>query len=306
MKIDQEFFWTDLKIVIGYISNDSKKFQVYVANRVREMRQQTNPLQWHHVSGDLNPADIASRGMRCETLQRSIWFTGPKFLQKEEALKDTISKGKQLVCNIDDNDPEVKKVKQIKATNLSQLRDMYQKFAIYGDFQKLRTSIAYLNGIAKRRAFEMPSITPKDLDAAETFIVKVTQQRHFQEEINQLKSTGKVRKDSKLRAIDPQLDENGILRVGGRSDKSSTLSQREKHPVIIPKDSHVAILIVREYHTKVHHQGRNFTISAIRTAGFWITGLQALVRSLLSRCITCLKIRKVPTCRRWVYCHKRE
>ena len=30
----QEYYWTDSKAVLGYISNDSKRFHVYVANRV--------------------------------------------------------------------------------------------------------------------------------------------------------------------------------------------------------------------------------------------------------------------------------
>lgn len=295
MKIDQEYLWTDSTIVLGYISNDSKKFMVYVANRVREIRQQTNPLQWHHIPGESNPADIASRGTRCQDLNDSIWFTGPDFLKTKQALNDTLDKEKQYTRCVDDKDPEVKKVKQTKATTLGGYRDIYQKFSIYQDYKTLKTSIANLKAMAKNRVFKvLDPVTPADLNHAENFIIKTTQARYFSKEIDQLRTTGTLNKSSKLRALDPKLDENGILRVGGRSIKSSTLNYGEKHPVILPKDSYVSELIVRHYHNKVHHQGRNFSTAAVRTAGYWITGLQGLVRSLLNRCITCIRIRKNP------------
>ena len=31
----QEYYWTDSKVVLGYISNESKRFHVYVANSVQ-------------------------------------------------------------------------------------------------------------------------------------------------------------------------------------------------------------------------------------------------------------------------------
>ena len=42
----QEIFWTDSKVVLGYIKNDSKRFHVFVANRVQQIRDQTSPSQW--------------------------------------------------------------------------------------------------------------------------------------------------------------------------------------------------------------------------------------------------------------------
>ena len=33
-RIDEDFYWTDSKVVLGYLNNESKRFHVYVANRV--------------------------------------------------------------------------------------------------------------------------------------------------------------------------------------------------------------------------------------------------------------------------------
>ena len=38
-----EFFWTDSRVVLGYISNEAKRFHVYVANRVQEIRDLPDP-----------------------------------------------------------------------------------------------------------------------------------------------------------------------------------------------------------------------------------------------------------------------
>ena len=55
--------WTDSAIVLGYITNRQKLFQMVVANGVTAIHQLTNPDQWSHVDGKLNPADLASRGL---------------------------------------------------------------------------------------------------------------------------------------------------------------------------------------------------------------------------------------------------
>ena len=55
--------WTDSAIVLGYITNRQKRFQMFVANGVTAIHQLTNPDQWSHVDGKLNPADLASRGL---------------------------------------------------------------------------------------------------------------------------------------------------------------------------------------------------------------------------------------------------
>ena len=34
MNCDKEIFWTDSKVTLGYIKNDSKKFKIFVANRI--------------------------------------------------------------------------------------------------------------------------------------------------------------------------------------------------------------------------------------------------------------------------------
>ena len=50
--IDQEYFWTDSKVVLGYIGNESRRFHVFVANRVQEIQDNTSIDQWKHVESN--------------------------------------------------------------------------------------------------------------------------------------------------------------------------------------------------------------------------------------------------------------
>ena len=73
-------FYTDSKIVLGFISNDSKRFHVYVSNRVQQIRDVSEPSQWSYVHTSQNPSDAASRGCTAAELVDSTWFSGPEFL----------------------------------------------------------------------------------------------------------------------------------------------------------------------------------------------------------------------------------
>ncbi|XP_057317068.1 uncharacterized protein LOC130660791 [Hydractinia symbiolongicarpus] len=54
-------FWTDSQIVLKYISNENRKFPVFVMNRINEIRTTTEINSWRFVPGTLNPADNATR-----------------------------------------------------------------------------------------------------------------------------------------------------------------------------------------------------------------------------------------------------
>ena len=55
----KHFFYSDSTVVLGYISNSTRRFQVFVANRVGTIQSLTTASQWSHVSGKENPADLA-------------------------------------------------------------------------------------------------------------------------------------------------------------------------------------------------------------------------------------------------------
>ncbi|XP_067945160.1 uncharacterized protein [Watersipora subatra] len=72
LSIDQEYFWTDSIITLGRINNDATKFTTFISNRLKIIHDRTQNSQWFHISGDQNPADIASRGKPCDELKSTI------------------------------------------------------------------------------------------------------------------------------------------------------------------------------------------------------------------------------------------
>ncbi len=83
--IDSDHYWTDSQEVLGYINNESRRFHVFVANRVQEIQDKTLPSQWKYVESKENPADEASRGMKANELTDSRWFRGPEFLWEDKS-----------------------------------------------------------------------------------------------------------------------------------------------------------------------------------------------------------------------------
>lgn len=59
--LDDVRFYTDPKVVLGYIFNETRRFHIYVNNRVQRIRHSTGLHQWNFVPSHLNPADAASR-----------------------------------------------------------------------------------------------------------------------------------------------------------------------------------------------------------------------------------------------------
>ena len=62
-------FYTDSTVVLGYISNEAKRFYIFVANRVQQIRDASSVDQWNFVSSKENTADLASRGVTAEELK---------------------------------------------------------------------------------------------------------------------------------------------------------------------------------------------------------------------------------------------
>lgn len=82
LKVDSTQYYTDSKVVLGYIRNQSRRFYVYVNNRVQRIHQTSSPAQWYYVPTDLNPADHGSRSVTAALLRSTTWLTAPSFLKK--------------------------------------------------------------------------------------------------------------------------------------------------------------------------------------------------------------------------------
>lgn len=92
----------------------------------------------------------------------------------------------------------------------------------------------------------------------------------FQNRQNTQTRNEKLKETSSLFRLDPFLDEKGLLRIGGRLQKAP-LAYEVKHPIVVPKKSHITDLLIRQYHSQDQcHQGCGMTHNAPRRAGYWI------------------------------------
>ena len=79
MDIQESYFWTDSMIVLQYIKNCTKRFHTFVANRISVIHDGSSPVQWRHVSSDVNPAGDPFRGLGAqEMITRVRWKRGPE------------------------------------------------------------------------------------------------------------------------------------------------------------------------------------------------------------------------------------
>lgn len=101
---------------------------------------------------------------------------------------------------------------------------------------------------------------------AKLVVIKLLQTKVFSKVIKSLEAKKAVAKtkDSKLYKLNPLLDEEGVLRVGGRLSHA-ILHPHVKHPAILPKDSHTSTFLIRHFHAKVQHQGRGMTQLTTKT-----------------------------------------
>jgi hypothetical protein len=84
MNIDSVTFWTDSCNNLRYLNNESKRFKVFVSNRIAEIRSVAQPNQWLYCPTALNPSDLATRGMPMPELVKhgNPWIHGLEFLWK--------------------------------------------------------------------------------------------------------------------------------------------------------------------------------------------------------------------------------
>jgi len=288
-------FYTDSKVVLGYIYNQTRRFYMYVENRVERIRKSTVSTQWNFVPTSLNPADQATRSVSSEDIGSSCWLQGPiRFLNTHSNLQNLESSENITSLVNPDTDNEIRPNIAVNKTEIKDASsigsDRFQKFS---NWKSLVSAIALLKRYIQSRTLKVSLKTidvVQSLSESETFLIKTMQSEVYNLEINCIQNGHRLLKNSNIISLDPFLDKDSILRVGGRLQKSA-LPYQEKYPLILPGKCHLSKLLVRHFHGQVKHQGRHFTEGAIRSAGYWITGMKRLVSSVIHSCVQCRKLR---------------
>ena len=295
-------FFTDSKVVLGYVNNRTRRFYTYVANRVACIHENSSPEQWSYVTSELNPADAATRS--CFTnMNDSLrkWYIGPTYLSEEKPVLQ-----EEFCLQDPNNDSELRPDTGVSVTvtkvcdfKTFPVLDASEKFSTWNSFISAIALLKHIAGTYSKMNGTQCSgwhicevgHSPVIRQNVERFILSELQKKYYSDEILALSSQSEFPKNSSILKLSPYLDDSGILRVGGRLRKlQESVGIASIKPVIVPK-SYVAKLLVKFYHQKTSHQGRLFTEGILRSNGFWIIGAKRIVSSFIHQCVTCKKLR---------------
>lgn len=151
--------------------------------------------------------------------------------------------------------------------------------------------------------YQRPPLTVEEVLSAKREILKAAQKDTFSREMGMLRpfKQGQDRSSAQhkkramkatgsLYRLDPYLDQDGVLRVGGRIQRGH-FTDYTRFPVILLRKGHKTSLIIKHFHEKVQHQGRSMSLNEIRGNGFWVIGGTSAVASQIANSVICWKLR---------------
>ncbi|CAG7834409.1 unnamed protein product [Allacma fusca] len=173
------FYWTDSSTALSWIKRDDQ-WATFVGNRVNEIRSSTSVDQWKHVPGNLNPADLPSRGCTSRQLLNSRWWEGPVWLKA--------SPNEWPVSHLNCDEQEVNKEKRKTVSSLLAATTGWgvisKHFEDLNVYDKIVRRIAWLSRFSlwirkKKNHYESSCLTVDELDGAEKKLLLAVQKEAF-------------------------------------------------------------------------------------------------------------------------------
>ncbi|GFW74204.1 integrase catalytic domain-containing protein [Trichonephila clavipes] len=265
------------------------KENIFVKNRITKILNLTSTDEWHHIPGKLNPADCATRGLSPQQLMNAdYWWKGPDWINND--LKEELASAKILTTCKVEADSVLNSIPLVVKSN------PLEPISKFSNFTKLIRVIAlckrFINNC--KSGSMVKGQLKSEVESAHKFLVKTIQQAEYSQEISHLKYHKPIPRSSKLISLNIFLDEDEILRIGGRLTKQPTLSFDQKFPIIIPKHHPITTLVIRQFHLRGFHSGTQMTLSLIRQH-YWIPDGRSTVRREIKRCIECCRFNSKPS-----------
>lgn len=306
LEINQVYFWTDSTITFRWVTQSPHKWTPFVATRVTKIQEAAPGVVWNHICSEQNPADLATRGLTPADLSNSnLWFFGPPFLsfQGEWPLNPVFTSNEDV--------PERAKVVQslIVTTDVDLVsRCKIMSFApLIGGavWPKLKRIFSYVHRfivnsrkksqtrIMCPNVNDIPLFTVDETDQGEKLIVKVVQRMSFQTERTTLLKNRAFPEKSKFGKLSIFLDDDDIMRVGGRTRHSPEITDMyEKFPYVLPHSHTITKLIFAWYHYENLHAGPTALLTLVRQH-FWPLHGKVLANRTVHGCIRCSKAKPV-------------
>ena len=263
---------------------------MFVANRVAAFQAITPSSAWKHVPTKNNTADLASRGLfTSKRAGNYLWWHRPTWSSQIEEFWPS----RENVRNFED-DSEIR-VKTHHAHKKSKFCLDYLPTRI-SSWPKLIRVLAYvlkfLTIKTKLSPIEIETVNDvsivKYCFEGEFVWIKYIQTQLFHNEISSLMRKIELDQKSPLISLNPFLDENRILRVGGRL-ANAVMEFNRKFPMIIRAHPLVTLLI-QHFRGKCLHGETQLTLNSLRQT-LWLIRGRKTVKSIIYKCISCARIR---------------
>lgn len=273
-------YWCDSSVVLGWINSDPAKLKTFVANRIGEITEISTPSSWRYVPTGVNPADMISRGVNASQLRDlELWWSGPDFLVYDESEWPTL---RQSVYQ---------DLPEIKSMPLS-MPESVVDFNRYSTLNKIERTFAYVkrfvHNLKNPKSKLSGHLSVKELKDSYHYLCTVAQRESFPEEYKLLSKGISLNHKSKLLSMSPFVDDNNLIRVGGRID-SSKYAYETKHPIVLDSSHHLTKLLFEREHLRNFHAGPQLLLASVRQSVWPING-RRLARQVLHRCVRCRRV----------------
>ena len=295
-KPDALFLYTDSMIVMGYLSNRDKRFSKYVERRIDLVLSYTELSMWHYVHTSKNPADIATRPHTPSELLSTAWFSGPEPLQRS-GYRPTDLDPRDLVTLLPEQKPEHVVLKTATAQEKSLTHKLSTKLSRYsvllGTLKILNELPHRLDIKRQRRGISLAPRPPQSPEQTLTIAIKEAQSDCYSDLLRILRDKASVPATHRLASLSPYLDQQGVIRVGGRL-RNANLTFSAKHPIMLHNAHPFTMALAYDQHRKSMHPGGYLTYAALRQAGYYIEKGKRFAQKMIKNCVLCKRLRGAP------------
>lgn len=287
VKCENIILWTDSNIVLAWIQS-SYPLKQFVANRVAQILDVTQASQWRHVPTHCNPADIITRGLAVELLAEcTLWWHGPRWLTESEVHWPVVR---------DMHVDEVPELRPIKLTLVAvqHQNTIIEKFSEWTPLIRITSWMyRFIHNIRCKKNIKLTKLdgplTVRELFGSRMHWLRYAQSIEFSKEIYALCNGHPVSNKSRLKSLNPFIDQNNLIRVGGRLSKSQ-LTEQQKFPIVLPAHHKITKMLFIYEHKRLLHAGPQALLASIHTQ-FWPLRGREVARLTVRQCIICFKYR---------------
>jgi len=287
LKFNQIVLWTDSQITYQWFYSN-KISKPYVNQRVVEIKSLLPDAYVKLVPGSENPADLLTRGVTADKLAKSSpWSSGSEVMFLP--IVDTETNINCVVDQLEQSDPFQLSYQSCSVSsnvNCEQIIPL-TRFSTYN--KAIRVTMLVIKFIHKLKAKlgtqSVDNIT--DVESAENCLIKLVQRENFPQIFAYFDNETKT-KPSIVNQLDLFLDKLGIVRCKTRLGNSKLLSD-SINPILLPTKSYFTKLVILREHEANCHSGPNETLASIRQR-FWIPRARCVIKSVIRRCVKCLKV----------------